>query len=229
MEHKPIYWILLVCLFTACQSSNKSTLNPSALKGVIQKNADGLLPSGLHFSWTVDRDLQGSYQILVASSQNLLSSDIGDIWDSERRFGPDSTIAISNNRLIGVSKVWWKIRLWTADGIPGEFSKAYDIKMPDNQPPINIALIGSTLINEMENNGYFESALGRLFPNNDIIFRNIGWPADDVFGQARSQFGSAQNTRSWEPPSAEVGFGSKVLSQHIIDAKPTVLIDRLWI
>ncbi|MBK8505698.1 MAG: hypothetical protein IPL46_27985 [Saprospiraceae bacterium] len=183
MEYKPIYWILLACLFTACQSSNNSILNPRDLNGVIQKNADGLLPSGLHFSWTVDRNLQGSYQILVARSEDLLKNDIGDIWDSERRFGPDSAIGISDNGLLGVSKVWWKIRLWTTDGIPGDFSKVHAINLPESQAPINITLIGGTLINEMENNGYLESAIGRLFPNNDIIFRNIGWPADDVFGQ----------------------------------------------
>ena len=76
----------------------------------------------------------------------------------------------------------------------------------------------------MENYGYFEKALLQHFPNNSVSLRNIGWPADDVYGLARAQFGSAQNTRSWQPPSAEEGFGAKVLVEHIEAAAPKTLI-----
>ena len=87
-----------------------------------------------------------------------------------------------------------------------------------------IALIGGTLISSMENYGYFEKALLQHFPNNSVSLRNIGWPADDVYGLARAQFGSAQNTRSWQPPSAEEGLGAKVLMEHIEAAAPKTLI-----
>ncbi len=87
-----------------------------------------------------------------------------------------------------------------------------------------IALIGGTMIAQMEDYGYFESMATRYFTGIDIKFRNLGWPADDVFGLARSQFGSAQNTRSWKPPTAEEGFGSKVLMEHILEASPTALL-----
>lgn len=100
----------------------------------------------------------------------------------------------------------------------------------ENNPKINpndfkrIVLIGGSLISSMEDHSFFEASLFSSFPKEEISLRNIGWPADDVYGLARSQFGSAQNTRSWQPPSAEEGFGSKVLSQHIKDATPTTLI-----
>ncbi|MFK7982681.1 MAG: PVC-type heme-binding CxxCH protein [Saprospiraceae bacterium] len=87
-----------------------------------------------------------------------------------------------------------------------------------------IALIGGTLISSMENHGYFEKALLQHFPEGSVSLRNIGWPADDVYGLARAQFGSAQNTRSWKPPSAEEGFGAKVLMEHIEAAAPKTLI-----
>jgi len=86
-----------------------------------------------------------------------------------------------------------------------------------------VVFLGGTLISSMDNHAFFESAVLRQYPDKDISFRNIGWPADDVFGLARSQFGSAQNTRSWQPPSAEKGFGSKVLMGHIEEAKPTTM------
>ncbi len=87
-----------------------------------------------------------------------------------------------------------------------------------------IVFVGGTLISSMENYGYFETSVIMHLPNRSISFRNLGWPADDVFGLARSQFGSAQNTRSWQPPSAEEGFGSKVLMEHILQSNPTTLI-----
>ena len=87
-----------------------------------------------------------------------------------------------------------------------------------------VVLLGGTLMSSMENHAFFESAILRQFPDKEISFRNIAWPADDVFGLARSQFGSAQNTRSWQPPSAEEGFGSKVLMRHIEEAQPTTMI-----
>ncbi len=87
-----------------------------------------------------------------------------------------------------------------------------------------VVVVGGSLISSMENYGFFEKSIIQNFPANTVSFRNIGWPADDVFGLARSQFGSAQNTRSWQPPSAEEGFGSKVLMEHITEAAPKTLI-----
>lgn len=87
-----------------------------------------------------------------------------------------------------------------------------------------IVLVGGSLISSMEDHAYFETALTTHFANHPFSMRNIGWPADDVYGLARSQFGSAQNTRSWQPPSAEKGFGSKVLMKQIEEASPTTLV-----
>jgi len=94
-----------------------------------------------------------------------------------------------------------------------------------------IVLVGGSLISGMENHPFFEYSMVRVFSKEPISFRNIGWPADDVFGLARSQFGSAaQKTRSnWEPPVAEEGeeedgFGFEVLKKNIDETAPTTLI-----
>lgn len=94
----------------------------------------------------------------------------------------------------------------------------------DKQDAKKIVLVGGSLISGMEDHAYFERSITTHFAGQAVSFRNIGWPADDVYGQARSQFGSAQNTRSWQPPSAEEGFGSKVLMEHIDEAAPRTLI-----
>jgi hypothetical protein len=63
-----------------------------------------------------------------------------------------------------------------------------------------IVLVGNTLIAHESKDAFLEAALTARWPSKDITFRNLGWPGDDVFGTARSSFGSAQNTRSWQPP-----------------------------
>ena len=88
-----------------------------------------------------------------------------------------------------------------------------------------IGLIGGRMVADMAEFGYFETALTALWTDQDITFRNLGWPADDVFGTARSEFGSGLNTKSWKPPrNAEQGFGYETLLGHVNDARPTTLL-----
>ncbi|MDA0814835.1 MAG: LamG domain-containing protein, partial [Verrucomicrobia bacterium] len=87
-----------------------------------------------------------------------------------------------------------------------------------------IVFLGNTLIYGMEKYGFLETALTARWPHHHLTFRNLGWPADDVFGTARSEFGSDQNTRSWKPPGAQQGFGYAVMMDQVADARPTTLI-----
>jgi hypothetical protein len=88
-----------------------------------------------------------------------------------------------------------------------------------------IGLIGGQMVADMAKYGYFETALTALWTDQDITFRNLGWPADDVFGTARGEFGSGRNTKSWKPPAkAKQGFGYETLLGHVNDAKPTTLL-----
>jgi putative heme-binding domain-containing protein len=89
-----------------------------------------------------------------------------------------------------------------------------------------IGIIGGRMVADMATYGYFETALTALWTDQDITFRNLGWPADDVFGTARSEFGAGGETRSaWKPPAkAKQGFGYETLLGHVNDAKPTTLL-----
>ena len=115
----------------------------------------------------------------------------------------------TTNSIVG----WWKF-----DGsLENEITKTVE-------PKINrIVFLGNTLISRMEEFGYLETALTAQWPYHDITFRNLGWPADDVSGTARSEFGSAHNTRSWRPPGSEAGFGYTTLMEQITEAQPKVL------
>ena len=95
-----------------------------------------------------------------------------------------------------------------------------EVRLPKNQ----VVLVGGTLISRMDKYGYFEHAATVSWPHHDISFRNLGWAADDVFGTARSEFGSAHNTRSWQPPKNQRGFGFEKLRAQLAETDPATII-----
>ena len=87
-----------------------------------------------------------------------------------------------------------------------------------------LVIVGGTLVSGMDRYGYLEQAITVHWPQHDIGFRNLGWPADDVFGTARSEFGSAHNTRSWQPPRGQAGYGFAKLKGQLSEAQPSTIL-----
>jgi hypothetical protein len=73
-----------------------------------------------------------------------------------------------------------------------------------------VVLLGNTLIEREQRDGYWETFLTRLYPHQHIIFRNLGWSGDNVFGEAREEFGS-------------VADGFRALKDRVLGLKPTVI------
>jgi lysophospholipase L1-like esterase len=74
-----------------------------------------------------------------------------------------------------------------------------------------VVLVGSTLIEREQRYGYWETALTTHFPDRNVVFRNLGWSGDTVFGEARAAF---------DP----VPEGFRRLKDHVLALKPTVII-----
>ncbi|HEY4416555.1 MAG TPA: glycoside hydrolase family 78 protein [Verrucomicrobiae bacterium] len=67
-------------------------------------------------------DKQTAYQILVASSAELLATDKGDLWDSGKVASDESTqIIYQGQPLDSRQDCFWKVRVWDANGSPGEW------------------------------------------------------------------------------------------------------------
>jgi lysophospholipase L1-like esterase len=73
-----------------------------------------------------------------------------------------------------------------------------------------VVLVGSTLIEREQRYGYWETALTRRYPDKSILFRNLGWSGDTVFGDARAGFGTQAD-------------GFRQLKDHVLALKPTVI------
>lgn len=69
------------------------------------------------FSWRVESSRpeagQSAFQILVASSPEMLDQNIGNVWDSQRVESAQSTnVAFAGAPLISRQQCWWKVRVW---------------------------------------------------------------------------------------------------------------------
>ena len=73
-----------------------------------------------------------------------------------------------------------------------------------------VVFVGNTLMEREQAQGYLETALALRNPGRKIIFRNLGWSGDTVFGEARAAF---------DPPPV----GYKRLIEQVTAARPTVL------
>ena len=218
------YLISLATLTLSCKSEKKISLEN--LEAIQYEDTLGLGTVNLTFSWEVSgADAIRSFRILLANDRDVIKKDVADIWDSGRRFTSASSIEYDGPQLPAGKKVWWKLKVWDQENRESEFTIPQGIRIQKGGSDTHrLVLVGGTLISSLDLHPDLELSIVRYWPHHYISFRNIGWPADDVFGLARSQFGSAQNTRSWQPPTAEEGFGSKVLLNHILQASPTTLL-----
>jgi len=79
-------------------------------------------------SWELDaknlEEFQTAYQVLVASSQNLLDEDEGDLWDSGKmETNASNQIVYNGKTLAPKTRVYWKVRSWDKTGESGKWSQ----------------------------------------------------------------------------------------------------------
>jgi alpha-L-rhamnosidase len=85
-------------------------------------------------SWCIGDDrpaeLQTAYQILAASHPDVLDMGEGDFWDSGRVEGGDtSQIEYGGKPLTSGRRIWWKVRSFDSDGLPGPWSDPASFEM----------------------------------------------------------------------------------------------------
>ena len=78
--------------------------------------------------WVLQSDRRGevqtAYQVLAASTPEVLARDKGDLWDSGK-VGSDATIhvAYAGKPLASRARVWWKVRTWDGADRPSAWSR----------------------------------------------------------------------------------------------------------
>ncbi len=82
------------------------------------------------------------------------------------------------------------------------------IKLVDGD---RIVYLGNTFAERDAKYGYLETRLTIENPDKTLIFRNLGWSGDTVWGDARARFGTRAD-------------GFQHLKEHVIALKPTVIL-----
>ena len=86
---------------------------------------DSLRP---RLSWIITSDRRGeiqtAYQILVASSEDSLQKDVGDLWDSGKIVSDrQNQIEYSGKPLLSRMRCYWKVREWDKNGQASAWSE----------------------------------------------------------------------------------------------------------
>jgi len=69
-------------------------------------------------------EMQTAYQVMAASSPEMLASGKGDLWDSGKVASDDSAhVVYAGKPLRSRMRCWWTVRVWDRGGKPGPWSK----------------------------------------------------------------------------------------------------------
>jgi len=104
-----------------------STLQVTELKTEHVIEPLGLDTAHPRFRWLLESSqrgqLQGAYQILVASTLEKLQAGIGDQWDSGKVRSDNSVeVPYAGRALTGGETAYWKVRIWDREGQPRAYS-----------------------------------------------------------------------------------------------------------
>ena len=91
------------------------------------------------FSWIVPREaiFQSAYQVLVASSNENLDKNIGDVWNSGQVRGNQSiNVAYAGPALKSGTTYFWKVRIWDTHNRTGDYSSSQSFMVNDAEMSI---------------------------------------------------------------------------------------------
>ncbi len=124
--HKPLLvYILLTSLTWLCWLPSASALEAGKLRCEDQTDPLGIDSVQPRLSWNMSDNgqvaersqKQTAYQILVASSEELLNQDQGDLWDSGKVLSDQSRqVEYQGKPLASRMACDWKVRLWDKAG-----------------------------------------------------------------------------------------------------------------
>jgi alpha-L-rhamnosidase len=112
----------LAGLLWECQTTpNQQATAVANLRCEYLTNPLGIDVAKPRLSWIIEsnrrEERQTAFQVLVASSEELLKKDKGDLWDSRKVASDQSTqLEYAGKPLESQKRCYWKVRIWDQDG-----------------------------------------------------------------------------------------------------------------
>jgi alpha-L-rhamnosidase len=125
------YFIITAALLIAwlgMVSTSAAELQPLALRCEYRVNPEGIDTLEPRLTWQVASPQRGARQtacqILVASSDQLLEKNHGDLWDTHKIAGGQTiNVPYAGQTLVSREQCFWKVRVWNEQGKPSAWSK----------------------------------------------------------------------------------------------------------
>jgi len=138
--------LLAICLLVTLVS--KGQILPVHLTTEMAENPLAVVQNQPRFSWQLiakeSNASQIGYQILVASSEEKLKNDEGDIWNSLRVNSYQNLhIAFGGSPLKPETKYFWKVKVWNQEGEISKWSKTAFFRMTPNESDLKPTWIGA--------------------------------------------------------------------------------------
>jgi arylsulfatase A-like enzyme len=114
--------------------SDEYSSGPSSLIVEWIRNTDGvtIIDTKPEYGWVVPDGAgsQSAYQILVASSEERINNNIGDVWDSGQiRTNASTELEHGGGQLEEGQTYYWKVRIWDQDNRLSRYSKCQSFTM----------------------------------------------------------------------------------------------------
>ena len=122
-----VTWVVLGLGFSTGAAT--PGLRPTHLRCEYLENPLGLEAPAPRLNWWVESEQRGqkqtAYRLLVASTEEKLAREEGDLWDSGQ-MSSDRTVGIPyrGQTLASRQRCFWKVRVWDKDGQPSAWSEA---------------------------------------------------------------------------------------------------------
>jgi len=119
---------LATVLGALCRGAILNAAEVKELRCEYRTNPLGIDIRSPRLSWVIASErrgeLQTAYQVLVASSEELLKQDKGDLWDSGKVASDQSIhVEYKGKPLMSRMDCHWKVRVWDKDGKASDWSK----------------------------------------------------------------------------------------------------------
>jgi len=119
--------VMLLLTFPNCKTKDSKVI-VTALTCENQINPAGIDIVNPSLSWIIESKSRGekqtAFQVLVATSLDLLNKDQGDLWNSEKQKSDQSIlIPYKGKPLVSGMQCYWKVRVWNKDELASNWSQ----------------------------------------------------------------------------------------------------------
>jgi len=115
MIRSAYFWVLTAALFigAAMPAAAQSGLRDLKCDGAV--NPRWVETARPQLSWFINPAvIQRAYQVLVASSEEKLKADEGDLWDSGQVRSDHKTVQYKGKALSSFQVCYWKVKIWSS-------------------------------------------------------------------------------------------------------------------